>query len=128
MQIARRPLRRASFLLGLFISLILPALGAERSRVQAQDYQIDVELYPQSHQISARARVKFTALDDTQFGSFELNNALRVTKVLDANAKPLSAERISQDNVIRVAFPSGLTKGASSTITFEYEGKLASAD
>ena len=128
MQIARRPLRRAYLLLGLMFSLLLPAMGAERSRVKAEDYLIDAEIFPQNHQLSARARVKFTALDDTQFGSFELNNALRVTKVLDANGKPLSAERISQDNVIRVAFPNGLTKNQSGTITFEYEGKLASAD
>jgi aminopeptidase N len=115
-------------LIGLIFSLLLPALGAEKSRVKADDYLIDAEIYPQTHQLTARARVKFTVLDDTQFGSFELNNALRVTKVLDANGKPLSAERISQDNVIRVAFPNGLNKGATGTVTFEYEGKLASAD
>lgn len=128
MQTARRPLRRAFLTIGLLCSFLLPALGAERSRVKADDYLIDVEIYPQTHQLTAHARVKFTALDDTQFGSFELNNALRVTKVLDANGKALSAERISQDNVIRVAFPSGLTKGSSNTISFDYEGKLASAD
>ncbi|HLJ25910.1 MAG TPA: M1 family aminopeptidase [Candidatus Angelobacter sp.] len=128
MQTARPPLRRAYLLVGLMFSLLLPALAAERSRVKAEDYLIDAEIYPQTHQLTAHVRVKFTALDDTQFGSFELNNALRVTKVLDANGKALSAERISQDNVIRVAFPTGLTKGASGTITFDYEGKLASAD
>lgn len=128
MQNARRPLRRAYLVFGLIFSLLIPALGAERSRVKAEDYLIDAEIYPQSHQLNAHVRVKFTALDDTQFASFELNNALRVTKVLDANGKALSAERISQDNVIRVNFPNGLTKGASSTITFDYEGKLATAD
>ncbi|HEY6248801.1 MAG TPA: M1 family aminopeptidase [Candidatus Angelobacter sp.] len=129
MHIARRPLRRAHFLLfSLAFSLTLPALGAEKSRVKAEDYQIDAEIFPQSHQLVARARVKFTAIGDTNFGSFELNNALRVTKVLDANGKPVSAERISQDNVIRVSFASGMTKGASGTLTFEYEGKLASVD
>jgi len=128
METARRPRRRAYLLFGLIFSLVLPALGAERSRVKADDYLIDAEIFPQTHQLTARARVKFTVLDDTQFASFELNNALRVTKVLDANGKPLSAERISQDNVIRVAFPNGLTKGASDTVTFEYEGKLANAD
>lgn len=128
MYIARRPLRRASLILGLALSLLLPALGAEKSRVKAEDYQIDAEIFPQTHQLVAHARVKFTATADTNFGSFELNNALRVTHVLDANGKPLSAERISQDNVIRVSFPSGLTKGASGTLTFDYEGKLANAD
>jgi len=128
MHIARRPLRRAYLLLGLALSLALPALGAEKSRVKAVDYQIDAEIFPQTHQLVAHAKVKFTALSDTNFGSFELNNALRVTKVLDANGKPLSAERISQDNVIRVSFPAGMAKGDTGTLTFEYEGKLASAD
>ena len=128
MHIARPPLRRAYLLLGLALSLTLSALGAEKSRVKAEDYQIDAEIFPQTHQIVAHARVKFTAINDTNFGSFELNNALRVTKVLDANGKPLSAERISQDNVIRVSFPAGMTKGSTGTLTFDYEGKLANAD
>ncbi|HKD13879.1 MAG TPA: M1 family aminopeptidase [Candidatus Angelobacter sp.] len=128
MQTARRPLRRASLFFVLICSLTFPVLGAEKSRVKAEDYQIDAEIYPQTHQLTARARVKFTALNDTNFGSFELNNALRVTKVLDASGKALTAERISQDNAVRVAFPNGLSKGATGTLTFEYEGKLASAD
>jgi hypothetical protein len=128
MQTARRPLRRAYFFFVLILSFVLPVLGAEKPRVKAEDYVIDVEIFPHTHQLSARAKVKFTALDDTNFASFELNNALRVTKILDANNKPLTAERISQDNVIRVSFPSGLTKGTSTTITFDYEGKLAAAD
>src|SRR5690349_22733443 len=105
MQIARRPLRRAYLVLGLILSLALPVLGAEKSRVKAEDYVIDAEIFPQTHQLSAHARVKFTALDDTNFGSFELNNGLRVSKILDANGKPMTAERISQDNAVRVAFP-----------------------
>ena len=128
MQIARRPLRRAYLFLGLILSFALPLLGAEKSRVKAEDYVIDLEIFPQTHLLSAHAKVKFTALDDTNFGSFELNNALRVSKILDANGKAVTAERISQDNVVRVAFPNGLKKGASSTLTFDYEGKLATAD
>jgi aminopeptidase N len=131
MHSARRPLRRACLVFTsilVFLSCVLPVLGAERSRVKAQDYLIDVEIFPQTHQLAARARVKFLALDDVNFASFELNNALRVTKVSDANGKPLSAERISQDNVIRVAFPNGLRKGSTNTITFDYEGKLASPE
>src|SRR5215471_3301229 len=107
MQIARRPLRRACLFFALIFSLALPLLGAEKSRVKAEDYVIDVEISPQTHQLTAHAKVKFTALDDTNFGSFELNNALRVTKILDEKGKSVTAERISQDNVIRVAFPGG---------------------
>src|SRR5262249_16144864 len=58
----------------------------------------------------------------------QYNKPHRVTKVLDASVKARTSERISQDNAIRVAFPNGLSKGATSTLTFEYEGKLATAD
>jgi len=60
--------------------------------------------------------------------SFDWHNALRVTRVLDANNKPLSAERVTQDSSIRVPFPDGLKTDASTTLTFEYEGGLESAD
>jgi len=128
MLIAGRPLRRASLFAGLAFLLVLSAYGAERSRIKATDYNIDAEITPKTHMLTARARVKFTALDDINFATFELNNALRVTRVLDANGKSMSGERISADNAIRVGFPGGLTKGTTTTLTFEYEGKLANAD
>ncbi len=128
MVFARRPLRRALPLLGLMATLCLPSLAADRPRVKAEDYVIDAEIAPKTHHLTARAKVKFLALEDTNFASFELNNALRVTKVLDANGRTLSAERITQDNVVRVSFPATLNKGASTTLTFDYEGALATAD
>lgn len=128
MQTARRPMRRAGFLFALVWSLLLPALGAEKARVKAESYVIDAEIVPKTHHLAARAQVKFTALDDVNFATFELHNALRVSKVLDSNGKPLNAERISADNALRVSFPATLPKGASATLTFDYEGALASAD
>jgi aminopeptidase N len=127
MHTARRPLRRALSLFGLFLLAALPAL-AQKPRIQADDYQIDAEILPKSHHLTARARVKFTALDDLNFASFELHNALHPTKVLDANGKPLSSERVTQDNAVRVTFPTALPKGTTTTLTFEYEGALANAD
>jgi aminopeptidase N len=128
MQIARRPLGRACFLTVWVLSLMVPAMGAEKPRVKAEDYTIDAEIVPKTHRLIARARVKFTALDDINFASFELHNGLHTTKILDSNGRPLTGERVTQDNAIRVTFPSALAKGASSTLTFEYEGSLASAD
>jgi hypothetical protein len=57
-----------------------------------------------------------------------LHNDLRVTKVLDEKNQQLSAERVTQDSTIRVPLPSGLSKDASTTLTFEYEGTLDSGD
>ena len=102
--------------------------AAEKARLRVDDYKIEAELTPHVHQISARVKVKFTALQDLSVATFELHNALRVTKVLDANNQPLSAERVTQDSTIRVPLPSGLAKDASTTLTFEYEGQLETVE
>jgi len=110
------------------LSFFSPAWAAEKIRLRVDDYQIDAELTPHTHRLAARAKVKFTALENTDIANFELHNDLRVNKVTDDAGKPLSAERITQDSTIRVQLPKTLNKGDSSTITFEYDGVLESAD
>src|SRR5579863_735703 len=121
-----------SALLLIFIAipafLATPSWGAEKIRLHVDDYQIEAELTPHLHQISVRAKVKFTALQDLNTAIFELHNGMRVTKVLDQNNQPLSAERVTQDSTIRVPLPAGLSKDASTTLTFEYEGEIEGAD
>ena len=97
-------------------------------RLRVDDYQIDAELTPHTHKITARAKVKFTALEDLNVATFELHNGLRVTKVIDAAGKPLNAERVTQDSTVRVPLARRLAKDSSTTLTFEYEGALDSAD
>jgi tetratricopeptide (TPR) repeat protein len=92
------------------------------------DYQIDAELIPHTHKLTARAKVKFTALETLNIATFELHNALRVTKVTDDAGKPVSAERGVQDSSVRVQLSKGLAKDESSSLTFEYDGTLDSAD
>ena len=128
-------LRRARGVLSGFSALLLlissPALSwgaAEKTRLRVDDYQIEVELTPHLHQLSARAKVKFTALQDLNTAIFELHNGMRVTRVLDEKNQPLSAERVTQDSTVRVPLPAGLSKDASTTLTFEYEGEIESAD
>src|SRR3984957_6730462 len=106
----------------------LPARAAEKTHLRVDDYQIEDQLDPHLHQITARAKVKFTALQDLSVAVFELHNDLRVTKVLDEQNHLLSAERVTQDSTIRVSLPSGLAKNASMTLTFEYEGEIENAD
>jgi len=112
----------------LVIFVAMPSWAAEKVRLRVDNYQIEAELTPHLHQIAARAKVKFTALQDLNTAIFELHNGMRVTKVLDENGQPLSAERVTQDSTIRVPLPAGLTKDASTTLTFEYEGEIESAD
>jgi tetratricopeptide (TPR) repeat protein len=127
-------LRRVSSVLASSLTLCLvafltvPARAAEKTRLRVDDYQIQVELTPHLHQMKAHAKVKFTALQDINVAIFELNNDLRVTKVSDEKNQTLSAERVTQDSTVRVPLPAGLAKDASTTLTFEYEGELESAD
>lgn len=118
-----------SFALVLLFLQALPAhAAAEKSRLRVDDYQINLVLQPHLHQMTATAKVKFTALQDLSVAIFELHNDLRVTKVTDDKKQPLSAERVTQDSTIRVPLPNGLAKDASMTLNFEYEGQLENAD
>ena len=127
-------LRRRRSVLTCALTLFLltltagPLSAAEKARLRVDDYQIQATLQPHLHQITATARVKFTALQDLSVAVFDLNNDLRVTKVVDEKNQPLSAERVTQDSTVRVPLPNGLSKDASTTLTFEYEGALESAD
>jgi aminopeptidase N/predicted negative regulator of RcsB-dependent stress response len=114
----------------VLVSLIaaLPAWGAEKLRMRVDDYQIDAELLPQNHKLTARAVVKITALDDLSVVSFQLNNSLRITKLVDAANKPLNPERNTLDSSVRFALNGGLAKNASTSLTFEYEGTLETPD
>jgi len=127
MQSAARALGRVGLILSLF-SLVTASYAADRQRIQAESYVIQAVVTPETHQLKAVAQVKFTALDDISVATFTLHNGLRPTRVLDAEGQVLSAERISQDATVRVALPTGLSKGAASTLIFEYEGTLQSAD
>ena len=132
MRKARRPLGRAVLVIlalvaGLYTTLRLAA-APEKARIQVDDYVIDAAVNPATHKIAARAKVHFTALEDISVATFELHNGLRATKVTDAEGHTLSAERVTQDSTVRVALPSGMSKGQAATFTFEYEGTLLSVD
>jgi hypothetical protein len=124
---AARALGRVVLILNL-ASLAIPSVAADRQRIQVDNYVIQAVVVPESHQLKAVAQIKFTALDDISIATFQLHNGLRPTRVLDAEGQTLSAERVSQDATVRVSLPTGLSKGATSTLIFEYEGTLQSAD
>ena len=127
MQNAARFFGRVVLILSL-LALVPGSYAADKQRIQVEDYVIQAVVSPPTHQLKAIARVKFTALDDLSIATFQLHNGLRPTRVLDANGEVLSAERVSQDSTVRVSLPTGLSKGASSSLTFEYEGVVQSAD
>ena len=92
----------------LAIALVSSAPAQEqprRARIEVQDYAIDAEISPTAQSLTAKAVVRFTALDDNVGGaSFELNNALTVSKVEDAAGKPIEMTRNQQDFSVRLTF------------------------
>jgi Peptidase family M1 domain/TPR repeat len=126
MMMAARALARIAVV--AMFALASVCFAAEKQRIEIDDYIIHAVVSPQTHQLKAQARVKFTALEDVNIATFELHNALRPTRVIDTNGQNLSVERVSQDSTVRVSLPNGLTKGSSDTLIFEYEGAIQSAD
>src|SRR5581483_7366709 len=125
---ARQPRSFALRLLLPLVVLCLPAWAAEKVRFHADDYQIDAVLNPHDHKLVARAKVKITALEDLNIATFQLHNDLRLTRVSDATGKPLTADRNPQDSSVRVSLKNMVAKDQSTTLDFEYEGVLDSAD
>ncbi len=128
MQSAARFSRRVFCSIAFVILLATATYAAERPRLHVDDYAIQAVVTPQTHQIKAIARVRFTALDDIAIAIFTLHNGLKPTRVLDPTGETLTAERVSQDATVRVSLPGTLSKGSSTSLTFEYEGTLQSAD
>src|SRR5437879_13252260 len=102
MRTARPPVGRAYFFFILVLASALPALGAEKSRIKAEDYVIDAEIIPKTHHLTAHAKIKFTALDDVNFATFELNNGLRTTRVMDDRGKADNADRSHRAEAVLV--------------------------
>src|SRR5215831_7652969 len=128
-----RPQRRKLFaclVLALIamIAIAVPAWAAEKAHFHVDDYQIDAVLIPHDHKIVARAKVKITGLEELNIATFQLHNDLRLTKVTDASGKALTADRLPQNSSVRISLNKTLAKDESTTLTFDYEGVLDSAD
>jgi Peptidase family M1 domain len=97
-----------------------------RARIDVEQYTIDADVSPNTGTLSAKASVRFVPLDDNiTSASFELNNALNVSRVVDDKGKQIPASRNQQDFTVRLSFEQPLVKGQPVTITFYYDGKLA---
>jgi aminopeptidase N len=109
--------------------LAAPLLAAPaRPQLQVTGYVINADLDPSVNRLSATAAVTFTALEDLTAPIFELNNGLQITKVTDANRKPLEAERLTNNSTVRFSLATPIPKGTSTTYYFEYSGTLKGAD
>ena len=116
----------------LILSLLVVPVGphlfaAERSTINVTGYVINAQLDPAGHTLKATAQVTFTATDTTSAAVFELHNALKVDSVTDSQNHPLNGER-GPNATISIALPTPMRKGASTTLTFVYEGTLSGSE
>lgn len=98
-------------------------------RVDVTNYVIDAEINPRTQTLAAVAQVDVTAVDGSiSSASFELNNALNVSKVVDAAGRQIQASRSQQDFQIRLQFAESLAKGKSESLKFSYDGRLTGGE
>jgi tetratricopeptide (TPR) repeat protein len=103
--------------------------GERRTHIDVQSYGIDAEINPRTQAISATVQVRFVPVDgDLTTASFELNNALNVSRIVDDAGNQVQASRNTQDFSIRLNFPAPLPKGKPATLTFTYDGRLAGTE
>src|SRR3954452_2312254 len=95
-----------------------------RSRIDVEQYTIEAEVNPRTQSLAANVQVRFVPLDDTSSATFELNNALNVSKVVDGAGRQVPASRSQQDFTVRLNFPETLKKGQAQTVTLTYDGRL----
>ncbi len=108
----------------LAASLVAPA-QERRNRIRVVAYAIDAEVVPDTQSLTAKTTVQFIPIDDnTNSATFELNNSLNVSRVVDDKGKQIPASRNQQDFTVRLNFDQPLPKGQPATVTFYYDGRL----
>lgn len=112
----------------LALAAVFPAAGqTERKapRIDVQKYVVEAEVNPRTQSITAKVDVEFTAVDDNvTSANFELNNALNLTRVVDASGQQIGASRNQQDSSVRLSFATPVAKGKGGRLTFLYDGRL----
>jgi hypothetical protein len=97
----------------------------KRPRIDVDNYTIDAQINPDTQTLTARAVVRFTPLDDqTTTLTFDLNNALSISRIVDDKGQTLQSTRNQTDHSVRVTLPGGLPKGKVTSLTFNYDGRL----
>ncbi len=110
----------------LAASALFPSQAQDRrAGVDVVGYKINLKPALASQSIEAVAEVTFIPLADrTMSATFELHNALNITRVVDASGNALQSTRNFEDFTARVNFAQPLAKDQPVTIRFEYGGRL----
>src|SRR5579859_1736524 len=119
----------------LSVALTLAAMAANlpaqerRSRIDVEHYVINAEINENTQTLAAKVAVRFIPLDDNiNNATFELNNALNVSRVTDEAGRQIPATRSQQDFTVRLNFDQPLVKGKPLNVTFDYDGRLTGSE
>jgi len=114
--------RIASAGLWLVLAGILPA-QQRRPALDVEHYVITAEIQPARQALTATVEVRFSALEDgVRTVTFELNNALSVSRVTGEDGQQIPANMSGSDHTIQVSLPEPLAKGQTARLSFRYEG------
>jgi len=117
--------------IAVFTALMTLTAAAQekRPRIDVEHYQIEAEVNPRTQTLSATVTVRFSPVEDNiTTATFELNNALQVSRVVDGAGNPVAASRNIQDHTIRVSLSEVLPKGKPGTLIFTYDGRLSGTE
>src|SRR3954453_358047 len=115
---------------GLKLTLLLFATGllicaqTKRTRLEVQRYTINADINPRTQSISATVKIEFTPLEAANDATFELNNALTVSKAVDRGGQQIDVARNAQDFTVTLHFPNGVQKSQPVEATLTYDGKV----
>src|SRR5277367_239751 len=99
--------------------------NARQQKIDVQSYLIDAQVDPRAQTLNATVLVRFIPLEDTSSVTFELNNALNISKVTDEDGRQVPSSRLQQDMSVKLSLPQTLKKGKVAGLTFVYDGKLS---
>ena len=96
---------------------------------RATNYNVEVQLQPDSQTLAALAKVDFVANEVGRTVLVELHPDLHINSVKDANGQQLSFQRDNNDPLyVTVGLPETATPGKKFTLTFDYAGPISNED
>ncbi|HPT26000.1 MAG TPA: hypothetical protein PLZ95_06240 [Bryobacteraceae bacterium] len=117
----------APLLIALLVAPVLLAQSQDRraASIDVTTYKITLKPALSSQSVEAVAEVTFIPLADRMMtATFELHNALNITRVADAAGNPVQSTRNFEDFTVRLSFAQPLAKDQPVTVRFEYGGRL----
>src|SRR6266571_2340077 len=111
------------------VSLLMAEDRSPKTRINVEHYLIEADINPRTQALTANVQVQFLPVDDNVMSvSFELNNALNVTRVVDGSGRQIPGSRSNTDFTYRLNFANPLPKGKPETVTFSYDGRITGAE